>query len=113
MHASAEYTVRDVNVVPAASLLAEPTRAAMLTAMLDDRPLAAGELARLAGVTPATASAHLARLLDGGLVTVIRQGRASASAVASWDWRRLRTGVTGLRCASASMTAAISGPASR
>ena len=75
MHASAEYTVRDVNVVPAASLLAEPTRAAMLTAMLDDRPLAAGELARLAGVSPATASAHLARLLHGGLVTVISQGR--------------------------------------
>ena len=75
MHASAEYTVRDVNVVPAASLLAEPTRAAMLTALLDDRPLAAGELARLAGVSAATASAHLARLLDGGLVTVVRQGR--------------------------------------
>ena len=67
--------MRDVNIVPAASLLAEPTRAAMLTALLDDRPLAAGELARLAGVTPATASAHLARLLDGGLVTVVRQGR--------------------------------------
>ena len=67
--------MRDVNIVPAASLLAEPTRAAMLTALLDDRPLAAGELARLAGVTPATASAHLARLLDGGLVTVVSQGR--------------------------------------
>ena len=67
--------MRDVNIVPAASLLADPTRAAMLTALLDDRPLAAGELARLAGVTPATASAHLARLLDGGLVTVVRQGR--------------------------------------
>lgn len=75
MPAHAEYTVRDVNVVPAASLLAEPTRAAMLTALLDDRPLAAGELARLAGVTPATASTHLARLLDGGLVTVVSQGR--------------------------------------
>lgn len=75
MHARADYTVRDVNVVPAASLLAEPTRAAMLTALLDDRPLAAGELARLAGVSPATASAHLARLLDGGLVTVVSQGR--------------------------------------
>src|SRR5262252_7260503 len=75
MPARAECTVRDVNVVPAASLLAEPTRAAMLTALLDDRPLAAGELARLAGVTPATASAHLARLLHGGLVTVISQGR--------------------------------------
>lgn len=75
MRALAEYTARDVDMVPAASLLAEPTRAAMLTAMLDDRPLAAGELARLAGVSPATASAHLARLLHGGLVTVIRQGR--------------------------------------
>src|SRR6516164_3690471 len=75
MPARAEYVVRDVDVVPAASLLAEPARAAMLTALLDDRPLAAGELARLAGVSPATASAHLARLLHGGLVTVIRQGR--------------------------------------
>ena len=75
MPARAEYTVRDVNIVPAASLLADPTRAAMLTALLDDRPLAAGELARLAGVSAATASAHLARLLDGGLVTVVRQGR--------------------------------------
>jgi DNA-binding transcriptional ArsR family regulator len=75
MRARADYTTNDVDVVPAASLLAEPTRAAMLTAMLDDRPLAAGELARLAGVSPATASAHLARLLYGGLVTVIKQGR--------------------------------------
>ena len=75
MRARADYTTNDVDVVPAASLLAEPARAAMLTAMLDDRPLAAGELARLAGVSPPTASAHLARLLHGGLVTVIRQGR--------------------------------------
>src|SRR5215475_3125142 len=75
MRARADYTTNDVDVVPAASLLAEPTRAAMLTAMLDDRPLAAGELARLAGVSPATASAHLARLLHGGLVTMIKQGR--------------------------------------
>lgn len=75
MRARADYTASDVDIVPAASLLAEPARAAMLTALLDDRPLAAGELARLAGVSPATASAHLARLLHGGLVTVIRQGR--------------------------------------
>src|SRR5215468_3986726 len=75
MRARADYTTRDVDVVPAASLLAEPTRAAMLIALLDDRPLAAGELVRLAGVSPATASAHLARLLHGGLVTVISRGR--------------------------------------
>jgi hypothetical protein len=47
----------------------------MLTALLDDRALAAGELAELAGVSPATASEHLTRLLGGGLVTVTSQGR--------------------------------------
>ena len=55
--------------------MADRARAAMLIALLDGRPLAAGELARAAGVGAATASAHLARLLDGGLVTVLRQGR--------------------------------------
>jgi DNA-binding transcriptional ArsR family regulator len=75
MPARPQFIARDVNVVPAAALIAEPTRAAMITALLDDRPLAAGELARLAGVSPATASAHLARLLNGGLITMIKQGR--------------------------------------
>jgi len=75
MSARPEFIARDVDVVPAAALIAEPTRAAMITALLDDRPLAAGELARIAGVSPATASAHLARLLNGGLVTMIKQGR--------------------------------------
>jgi DNA-binding transcriptional ArsR family regulator len=75
MSAQPEFIARDVDVVPAAALIADPTRAAMITALLDDRPLAAGELARLAGVSPATASAHLARLLNGGLVTMIKQGR--------------------------------------
>jgi DNA-binding transcriptional ArsR family regulator len=75
MPAQPQFIARDVDVVPAAALLAEPTRAAMLTALLDERPLAAGELARLAGVSPATASSHLARLLGGGLVTMIKQGR--------------------------------------
>ncbi len=63
------------DIAPVAALLADRARAAMLLALLDGRPLAAGELARTAGVSAATASAHLARLLDGGLVTVIRQGR--------------------------------------
>ncbi|GAA3970549.1 winged helix-turn-helix domain-containing protein [Actinomadura viridis] len=63
------------DIAPVAALMADRARAAMLTAMLDGRPLAAGELARTAGVTAQTASAHLGRLLDGGLVTVVRQGR--------------------------------------
>jgi DNA-binding transcriptional ArsR family regulator len=65
----------EADIAPVAALMADGTRAAMLTALLDDRPLAAGELARLVGVSPATASAHLARLLQGGLITVVSQGR--------------------------------------
>ena len=63
------------DIVPAAALMADPARAAMLGALLGGTPLSAGELSHLAGVSPATASAHLARLLDGGLVAVTRQGR--------------------------------------
>jgi len=65
----------DADFAPAAALIADPTRAAILRALLPDRPLAAGELARLAGVSAATASFHLARLLDGGMIAVARQGR--------------------------------------
>ena len=57
------------------ALISDPTRAAILRALLPDRPLAAGELARLAGVSAATASFHLAKLLDGGMIAVARQGR--------------------------------------
>jgi len=58
-----------------AALIAEPARAAMLDALMSGRALAAGELAQLAGVSRPTASEHLRRLLDGGLVDVVSQGR--------------------------------------
>jgi DNA-binding transcriptional ArsR family regulator len=63
------------DIAPIAALLADPARAAMLGALLSGPPLAAGELSQVAGVSPATGSAHLARLLDGGMVTVTKQGR--------------------------------------
>ncbi|MBB6348672.1 ArsR/SmtB family transcription factor [Nonomuraea muscovyensis] len=72
---AAEHVARDADIAPVAALIADPTRAAILTSLLGGRALAAGELARLAGVSAATASAHLSRLLDGGLVDVVRQGR--------------------------------------
>ena len=65
----------DPDLAPAAALIADPTRAAILCALLPGRPLAAGELARLAGVSAATASFHLAKLLAGGMIEVTRQGR--------------------------------------
>jgi DNA-binding transcriptional ArsR family regulator len=72
MHRNGGY---DADVAPVAALMADPARAVMLGALLAGTPLAAGELGQLAGVSAATASAHLARLLEGGLVTVTRQGR--------------------------------------
>jgi DNA-binding transcriptional ArsR family regulator len=75
MSEAAAHPAHEVNIAPVAALMADHARAAMLLALLDGRPLAATELSRLAAVSPPTASAHLAKLLDGGLVTVIRQGR--------------------------------------
>ncbi|QNK03063.1 ArsR/SmtB family transcription factor [Dyella telluris] len=57
------------------ALLAEPARAAMLLALIDGTMRPAGELARVAGVSAATGSAHLRRLLEGGLLAVHEQGR--------------------------------------
>jgi DNA-binding transcriptional ArsR family regulator len=65
----------DSDFAAAAALIADPTRSAILRALMSDRPLAAGELARLAGVSAATASFHLAKLLDGGMIVMARQGR--------------------------------------
>lgn len=58
-----------------ASLLGDPARAAMLQALLSGEALTAGELARVAGIGAPAASAHLSRLVDGGLLSVHRQGR--------------------------------------
>ncbi len=55
--------------------MGDPARARMLSAMLDGRTWTATELAFEASVAPSTASAHLARLLSGGLVSDVRQGR--------------------------------------
>jgi DNA-binding transcriptional ArsR family regulator len=58
-----------------AALVGEPARATMLSALLDGRALTAGELAFAARVTPQTASTHLAKLTETGLLSVIREGR--------------------------------------
>lgn len=60
-----------------------PARASVLTALLDGRALTAKELAHRAGVAPPTASGHLARLLDAGLLAVARQGRHAYFRLAS------------------------------
>jgi DNA-binding transcriptional ArsR family regulator len=58
-----------------AALVGDPARANMLAALMDGRALTATELARAAGITPQTASGHLAQLTEAGLLTMARQGR--------------------------------------
>ncbi len=58
-----------------AALIGDPARANMLTALMHGGALTASELGREAGVTAQTASGHLARLKEGGLLFVAHQGR--------------------------------------
>jgi DNA-binding transcriptional ArsR family regulator len=65
----------DADISIPARLLADPGRARIVFALTDGRALAAGVLAREAGVAASTASGHLAQLVDGGLLEVQSQGR--------------------------------------
>jgi DNA-binding transcriptional ArsR family regulator len=58
-----------------AALVGDPARATMVSALLDGRALSAGELAAAAQITPQTASSHLAKLTEAGLLSVVRNGR--------------------------------------
>jgi DNA-binding transcriptional ArsR family regulator len=65
----------DADIAAIGSLLAEPARARILTALGDGRALPASVLAAEAGIAASTASEHLARLVDGGLLQVEAHGR--------------------------------------
>ncbi|RWB54495.1 winged helix-turn-helix domain-containing protein [Mesorhizobium sp.] len=58
-----------------ASLVGDPARANMLNALMGGTALTASELALEAGVSLPTASSHLSKLMDGGLLTLASQGR--------------------------------------
>jgi DNA-binding transcriptional ArsR family regulator len=63
------------NIAPVAALVGDPARARMLTALMDGRARTAKELAYGAGITPQTASSHLAKLLGARLLAMERQSR--------------------------------------
>jgi len=75
------------------SLVGEPARAAILGALLDGRALTAGELAYVAGITPQTASSHLARLTAAGLLAVEKQGRHRYHRLATAAVARMLEGI--------------------
>jgi len=66
-----------------AALVGEPARATMLSSLLDGRALTASELAYAARITRQTASTHLAKMTEAGLISAIRDGRHRFFCIAS------------------------------
>lgn len=79
-----------------ARLIGDPARANILSALMSGQALAAGELASLAGITPATASSHLSQLLEGGLLVSEKQGRHRYFRIANADVANLIENLVGL-----------------
>ena len=65
----------DSDISQVAAAIAEPARTKMLCALMDGHAHTSTELAVIADVGASTASAHLARLKQGGLVKLHVQGR--------------------------------------
>lgn len=82
-----------------AGLLADAARAKMLWSLIDGTMRPAGELAYAANISAQSASAHLAKLVDGGLLACEAQGRHRYFRIASAE-------VAGLIEAMASLGAA-------
>lgn len=64
-----------IRLSKAASLIGDPSRAAMLWSLLGGESRPASELARLANISPQTASNHLRLLVDAGFLKTARAGR--------------------------------------
>jgi DNA-binding transcriptional ArsR family regulator len=73
------------SIASAAALLADPSRAAMVLALMDGRSRSAKKLAIDAGVTPQTASAHLKKLVAARLLVWEGKGRTKQFSLAGAD----------------------------
>lgn len=68
-----------------AALLGDPARSNMVMALMSGMSLTAAELTREAGITPSTASLHLSKLKNAGIVTGTSQGRHRYFRIAAPD----------------------------
>ncbi len=75
MKRAAKVALPELRFARVAAVIGDPTRARMLSVLLSGDTLPAGEIAQAVNVAPPTASGHLARLVDEGLVTVLPRGR--------------------------------------
>lgn len=84
------------NIAKIGSLLGDNTRARMLTSLMHGKALTASELAEEANITAQTATSHLAKLADGGLLSVRKQGRHKYFALANEEIANLLETLMGL-----------------
>src|ERR1700704_1225539 len=84
------------DIAMVAALVGDPARSNMLTALMTGRALTATELAHQAGITPQTASSHLAKLEAGGLIEQEKQGRHRYYRLADPDLAGVLEGLAGL-----------------
>ena len=83
-----------------AALIGDPARANMLTALMSGKALTVSELAEESGVTIQTASSHLAKLDEGGLLRPRKQGRHKYFALANDDVAHVLEALMGLAAGS-------------
>lgn len=76
-------------------LIGDPARANILTALMGGQALTASELAQAAGVSLPTASSHLSKLEDGGLLSQRKQGRHRYFALADTATGAMLEGLMG------------------
>ncbi len=89
----------DPGIARIAQLLADPARASMLWALIDGTTRPAGELAYAAQVSAQSASGHLAKLVEGGLLRSEAQGRHRYFRIASAEVAGLIEGLASLDAA--------------
>ena len=95
------------NIAAIAAMVGDPARANMLTALLNGDAFTASELALEAGVTKQTASSHLSKLVDGGLVAVEAQGRHRYYRLADADVAGLLETLMGVAARAKALEAAV------
>src|SRR5712692_6330365 len=83
-----------------ANLLADPARARILWTLIDGTTRPAGELAYAANISAQSASAHLAKLVQGGLLAAQVQGRHRYFRVAGAEVAGVIEGMASLGVAS-------------
>jgi DNA-binding transcriptional ArsR family regulator len=84
------------SIAAIAALIGDPARANMLGALLEGRALTASELAGAGGIALPTASGHLARLTEAGLIGVRKQGRHRYFSLSGADVAEVLEGLMGL-----------------